>query len=391
MNMHPTEGQLRAFFDAELSEAELTRMQAHFEICPTCRQHAESLQVRAGQVQAVLSALDPTQAESAASARDARSHFVVYSSTKEKIPMFQKMFAPRFRLLWATLVVTLVLTVAISLPPVRAIANDFLGLFRVQQVSAVPFDPLKLPQNFTFDQQSITQLMAENLKYEIVGEAQSAASSEEASSLVGIPVRLPASSLVPGALNLSIQPGAKMSFKVDLERIQSILSDAGFGDIKFPKELDGATVKAELPMIVTAVYGDDTQPRAAEGRDPDVEGSWCSNCTVLVQLASPTIETPDGVDLTAIGKAYLRLTGMSDAEADSFSQTVDWATTLVIPVPNFASRETVSVDGVNGILIQQSPSYDTQYMLIWAKDGLVYALTGYGTRTKALEIANSLK
>ena len=81
--MHPTEGQLRAFFDGELSEDELARMQAHFEICPTCRQHAESLQVRAGQVQAVLSALDPTQAESAASVRDARSHFVVYSSTKE--------------------------------------------------------------------------------------------------------------------------------------------------------------------------------------------------------------------------------------------------------------------------------------------------------------------
>jgi hypothetical protein len=288
-------------------------------------------------------------------------------------------------------VVTLVLTAAISLPPVRAIANDFLGLFRVQQVSAVPFDPLNLPQNFEFNQESITQLMAENLKYEIVGKAQNAVTAEEASSLVGIPVRLPASSLVPGTLKLSIQPGAKMSFKVDLERIQAILSDAGFSDIKFPKELDGTTVKAELPMIVTAIYGNDIQSPAVAGRDPDAEGNWCSNCTVLVQLASPTVETPEGVDLTAIGKAYLRLTGMSDTEADSFSQAVDWSTTLVIPVPNFASRETVSVDGVNGILIQQSQSYDTQYMLIWAKDGLVYALTGYGTRTTALEIANSLK
>ena len=389
--MHPTEGQLRAFFDAELSEDELARMQAHFVICPTCRQHAKSLQARAGQVQGVLSALDPTQAESASSVRDARSHFLAYSSIKEKIPMFQKMFAPRFRLLWAVLVVTLVLTAAISLPPVRAIANDFLGLFRVQQVSAVPFDPLNLPQNFDFAQESITQLMAENLKYEIVGKAQNAVTAEEASSLVGIPVRLPASSLVPGTLKLSIQPGAKMSFKVDLERIQAILSDAGFSDIKFPKELDGTTVKAELPMIVTAIYGNDIQSPAVAGRDPDAEGNWCSNCTVLVQLASPTVETPEGVDLTAIGKAYLRLTGMSDTEADSFSQAVDWSTTLVIPVPNFASRETVSVDGVNGILIQQSQSYDTQYMLIWAKDGLVYALTGYGTRTTALEIANSLK
>jgi len=305
--------------------------------------------------------------------------------------MFQKLFAPRFRPLWATLVVAVILTAAIGLPPVRAFANNILGLFRVQQVSAVPFDPLNLPENFSFDQQSITQLMVENLEYEAVGKTQDAATSGEASSLAGIPVRLPASSLVTGTPRLSIEPGAKMSFKVDLPRIQSILSDAGFKDIKLPEELDGTTVKAELPMIVTAVYSDNQQSKAAVGQDPDAEGEWCSNCTVLIQLASPTVETPEGVDLAAIGKAYLRLTGMSDAEAESFSQAVDWTTTLVIPVPNFATRETVSVDGVDGIMIQQNPNYDTQYMLIWAKDGIVYALTGYGRRSMALEIANSLK
>ena len=389
--MHPTEGQLRAFNDGELSETELARLQAHFEICPSCRQHADSLQARAGQVQAVLAVLDPTAADSVASARDARSHFEVYSSTKEKIPMFKKLFAPRFRPLWATLAVVLILVVALGLPPVRAFANDLLGLFRVEQVSAVPFDPLNLPENFSFDQQSITQLMAENLEYELVGKAQEVATTAEASSLAGIPVRLPASSLVVGTPKLSIEPGVKMSFKVDLERIQSILSEAGFGDIEFPEELDGTTVKAELPMIVTTVYSNIIKSKVATDQDPDAEGGWCPNCTVLVQLASPTLETAEGVDLTAIGKAYLRLTGMSDAEADSFSQTVDWATTLVIPVPNFASRETVSVDGVEGILILQSPDSDRQYMLIWAKGGIVYALTGYGTKTKALEIANSLK
>jgi hypothetical protein len=140
-------------------------------------------------------------------------------------------------------------------------------------------------------------------------------------------------------------------------------------------------------MIVTALYGEYNKNSAAQ--DPDEGGSWCTDCTVLVQLASPTIETPPGIDLAAIGKAYLRLTGMTAAEADSFSQTVDWSTTLVIPVPSFATR--VSVDGVNGILIQQNPEYAVQYMLIWAKNGIVYALNGYGSRETALEVANSLK
>ncbi len=303
--------------------------------------------------------------------------------------MFQKLFAPRVRLVWAVLAIVAILAVSLSLPPVRAIANSFLGLFRVQQVSVISFDPLNLPDNFNVNQPGITQLFADNLTVEELGKAQDAATPAEASSLAGISVRLPTG--LTGAPQLSVQPGAKLSFKVDLPRIQGLLSDAGFKDIQLPKALDGATVKAELPMIVTAIYGDYQQTGPGTGNDPDTGGNWCSGCTVLVQLASPTIETPEGVDLAAIGKAYLRLTGMTAAEADSFSQTVDWSTTLVIPVPNFTNQGTVPVDGVNGVLIQQNPDYSTQYMLIWAKDGIVYALTGYGDRQAALDIANSLK
>ncbi len=303
--------------------------------------------------------------------------------------MFKKLFAPRVRLVWAALALITILAASLSLPPVRAFANSFLGLFRIQQVSVIPFDPLNLPSNFSADQTSITQLFANNLKIDKLGKAQDAANTGEASSLAGIPVRLPQS--LSGTPRLSIQPGTKLSFKIDLPRIQAILSDAGFKDIQLPKELNGATVNAELPMIVTAIYGDYHPGSAALGQDPDNSNSWCSDCTVLVQLASPTIETPEGVDLTAIGKAYLRLTGMTDAEAETFSQTVDWATTLVIPVPKSTTHETVSVDGVNGVFIQQSPDNTNRFMLIWVKDGIVYGLTGFGDSQTALNIANSLK
>jgi Putative zinc-finger len=390
--MHPNEGQLRTYFDGGLGEAEIARMQAHLEICPSCRRKYETLQARLGQVQAALKALDPAPKEMPVSARDARFHFEAYLSTKEKIPMFQKIFAPHSRAVWAVLAVVAVLTVALSLPPVRGLANDFLGLFRIQQVSAVPFDPLNLPQNFDINDPTITQLMTENMKIETVGQKHEGVTADEASTLAGIPVRLPASPDLAGITpKLDVQPGTRLSFKVDLARIQAVLSDAGYSDLKLPKELDGSTVKAELPMIVTAVYEVNGPSGAASGNDPDMGGEWCNACTVLVQLASPTVETPDGVDLAAIGRAYLRMTGMSAADAESFSQTVDWTTTLVIPVPSFATHETVSVDGVNGILILQNPDNFTKYLLIWAKNGIVYGLNGYGDRQAALDIANSLK
>ena len=50
------------------------------------------------------------------------------------------------------------------------------------------------------------------------------------------------------------------------------------------------------------------------------------------------------------------------------------------------------MDGVDGTLIQQRlNSHAPQYILIWMKDGILYALTGSGSSATALEIAGSLK
>ena len=72
---------------------------------------------------------------------------------------------------------------------------------------------------------------------------------------------------------------------------------------------------------------------------------------------------------------------------------MDWTTTLVIPIPRYGTRyQDVLVDGVNGTLIQHDAAdYTAQYLLVWVKDGMLYALTGPGTTNEALEIGNSLK
>ena len=123
--------------------------------------------------------------------------------------MLKKYFTPRMRLAWAVLALVIILAASFSLSPIRAFANNVLGLFRVQQVSVIPFDPLNLPSNFSADQPGITQLFADNLKIETLGKEQDAATLAEASSLAGIPVRLPES--FSGSPRLSIQPGTKLS------------------------------------------------------------------------------------------------------------------------------------------------------------------------------------
>jgi hypothetical protein len=88
----------------------------------------------------------------------------------------------------------------------------------------------------------------------------------------------------------------------------------------------------------------------------------------------------------------LEFTGMTSDQAAAFTQTVDWTSTLVVPIPkNAATYKQVSVDGVTGNLIQRPSDDAPQFVLLWVKDGIVYSIGGLGTNSQqAIDMANSL-
>ena len=51
------------------------------------------------------------------------------------------------------------------------------------------------------------------------------------------------------------------------------------------------------------------------------------------------------------------------------------------------SYETVQVKGAQGTLLNLAGRQGASYALIWAKDGMVYSLTGYGNSGDACEAA----
>ena len=78
-----------------------------------------------------------------------------------------------------------------------------------------------------------------------------------------------------------------------------------------------------------------------------------------------------------------------------FSERVDWTTTLVVPVPSYASLSytDVKVDGVVGTLVRSPRGSKNrhEYLLTWVKSDIVYALHGVGTVSDAVRIAESLQ
>jgi hypothetical protein len=405
---HLNEGQIRAFQDGELEQAALQHTADHLATCRRCREKAAIIQSRAGTVSQRLSGLTPEgdyrslQEPNYMTSGQARARFTAHLAereTKEKVFMWNKFKTRIPRSAWVTLAVVVILATALAFPPVRAIANSFLGLFRVEQVRVVPINPAEVADQLGSSSQ-LEQMLTQNIEVETTGEARQMVNKNEAGNLAGMKVKLP--SALDGQPVFYVQPGGKASFTVDLALVQSVLGDIGRADIELPKTLDGAMVDLVIPSAVMAGYGDcDFDPDGVvRDYDPDSRldsqvpsGDVApieSNCITLLQVPSPTISAPPGLDIARIGEAYLQLLGMDAAEATSFARNVDWTTTMVVPIPRYGVEyEDVQVNGVTGTLMVHQRL--EMYVLMWVKDGIVYALTGPGNGAQAVKIANSLQ
>jgi hypothetical protein len=388
--MHLSEGEIRAYLDQELNPVQHENIEDHLETCAACLEMVETLRVRSQRVEEDLSVLDYYSAEPPFSVDKARDHLTerISDSERKEVNMWDNFKSLLPRPAWITLAVIALLVVSLAFAPARAIANTFLGLFRVEQVRVVEFSAQDLPRQLGSSSQ-FEYVMSNDVHIQERGEPQEVSSPEEASALAGIPIRLPTQ--IEGQETLEVLPGGDVTFNIDLEQIRTVLRDIGRADIKLPDSLDGATVFVDIQAGVQAKYGE-----CEFDLEEDLENHQTLrglDCTTFLQIPSPTVSAPPGLDIVQIGEAFLQVTGMSPEEAADFARSVDWTTTLIIPVPRYGSEhEEVQVDGVIGTLIQQyGYKMDDSYLLIWVKDGILHALSGPGDSTAALEIASSLK
>ncbi len=388
--MHLSEGEIRAYLDQELNPVQHKNIEDHLETCAACQEMVETTRVRSQQVGEDLSILDNNSAEPPLSAEKARARLTerISDSEQKEGNMWDNFKSLLPRPAWITLAVIALLVVSLVFAPARAIANTFLGLFRVEQVRVVELSVENMPGQLGSSSQ-FEYIMSNDVHIQERGKPQVVSSPEEASALAGIPVRLP--TRIEGQETLEVLPGGDVTFNVDLEQIRTVLRDIDRADIELPDSLDGATVFVNIQAGVQAKYGE-----CEFDLEEDLESHQPPrglDCTTFLQIPSPTVSAPPGLDIVQIGEAFLQVTGMSPEEAADFARSVDWTTTLVIPVPRYGSEhEEVQVDGVTGTLIQQyGYKMDDEYLLIWVKDGILYALSGPGDSTAALEIASSLK
>jgi hypothetical protein len=388
MKKHLNDGQLRAALDGELSAEEL----GHLQTCSSCQTRQKTVQVQSQQTADKLAFLSAATKDPALPPAGAWHRFNEQKLTQKEIPMFKKLFTSP--LLRFGLPALLILTMIVAFPSTRALASELLNLFRVQQVQVVPVDFTGLEQ-LTGDGalgNQFTELISDSVDMQQEpGEPVQAASADEASQLAGFTVRIP-SGMTPSQINVT--GGAAFSMTLDRTKAQALLDEAGRSDLVLLASVDGAEISVDIPTSVSVAFG--TCPKPGSGKSGNHEQSITErrypDCVILAQIPSPSVNAPADLDIEALARIGLEFTGMSPEEAAELTNTVNWTSTLLVPIPrNAAFHEQVSVDGVTGTLIQRPSDDSPQFALLWVKDGIIYAISGLGTNSQqAIEMANSL-
>lgn len=274
---------------------------------------------------------------------------------------------------------------AFTLPSVRAAAQSMLDLFRVRNFAAVPFDATRLqalqqrvneakenPALIVFDR---TEVVREP------GPPREFVTAQAAEAAAGIPVRTP--SFLPRGLALtksSVQDEGIAKLTLDGGKVERLLSDLDVHDVNVPHQFDGQTITVRMPTAVNLHYTSASR---------DVE---------LMQAESPEVSLPPGANLSEVGEIALRVLGLSPGEARRIAGSIDWRTTMLVPLPMDATTyHEVTVHGAKALLItstgkgrMEGQRGRDRNLLVWSEGGRVYALAGNLSDQEFVEMAESV-
>jgi hypothetical protein len=262
-----------------------------------------------------------------------------------------------------------------SLAPARALAQQFLSIFRVNKFVAVEVDPSAAQI------ESLSAVLGDKLaQYEpqtLADEPEvSVDSIEAARAQAGFQARMPSYLPGDGDVTFSVKGRTELAATVDREGVALVLQTAGMDDSALPADWAGGEVRALAPAMVNI---------ARQNAD-----------TMLVQVfqvPGARVEYPTGLEPQVLGEAGLRLLGLPAREARSIAEKVDWTSTLLLPVPSaLASFRETRIAGEEAIALTfaQDEEYGVLRAIVWQKDDVLYCVLGIYSDETLARVAESM-
>jgi anti-sigma factor RsiW len=390
----PTDSTLRAYLDAELNPLEISELKDHLQSCSACQTRSRALSASALRVASQLASLDAPPSAAETNSQIALARFKAnLPAPEQRVPFFARLFSGRVRFAWAASLAAAVLLISLMFPATRSFAQRLLATLRVERVQTVSLD--FGPLNNGASRQpldALAKLLSENAVVTTNEKEFSADSLDAAAQTAGFPVRLLSTRTDAPAFEVS---GAHAFHLIlDRSRLQDVLDQAGRSDLLLPATLDGSTVSVQVPRAVAVKYGACKKEEEQNQNQPAPSSAPANPCLVLIQAPSPVVNVPSDLNIQQLAEIGLQLGGWSPVKAREFCQSVDWKSTLVLPIPRTVqSYETVNINGVRGTLMHfpNSSNERPSFALIWIDGGIIYSLIGKGDSTSAVQLASSLQ
>ncbi|HEX2517057.1 MAG TPA: zf-HC2 domain-containing protein [Chloroflexota bacterium] len=441
------EGMLRSYLDGELPAAWREQVQAHVPGCAACTSRLSHLRLDGSLVQGRLNLLQPEAVSASASpaappfalpprpalatvlarARQGQGWRARASAWwRDNAPVAPAGGWPRPAPIAAGLVAGAVLAfgVATTQPAVQSFAQGVLQQFRVQRVQPVTIDlaSLQAAQAARLPVSDATMdafLRAGSYSGPREPKVRPVPDAAEAGKATGLTVKglskLPAQ--VKGGPSFFVSGPISFSYTFDSQKLAQVAQEAGVTDPALLSQLqalnqpglNGVTIKGDVPAAVAVVYGNPfpqgtpasgtagtsreaardaaraAARQAGAGQVPATSPAAAPS-VALIQLKSPTVQIPSGVDVLALRKQAIEAGVRAGVIPQSLAAQLLAITDLnTLPVPVVQGQSSqVTVDGAQGTLISSKEGHAA---LIWFKDGVLYAALSSGVSAAELQQA----
>ena len=281
----------------------------------------------------------------------------------------------------AVIIACLALAGGFCVPSVRVATAAFLDMFRVVQFAAVPVDAssLRRLRNSGLD---FKQMLAEQVQVAQPPQSPTSyATVAEAAAAAGFHVYVPSWMPVGWSTetpSVEVLGASTARVTANTARLAQVLAALGLDDVSIPQGLEGRSANIRTSPAVTLRWQHEAQRLQ------------------LLQSPSPQVDFPSGTDLPALAEIGLRIFGLPREDAYRLAQSIDWRTTLLVPIPaNAVSFRQVSVRGGSGLLLElanvEARPRRAGALLLWSDGSRVFSLQGTLGPQQLLEMAQTLQ
>ena len=370
------DGRLRAWLDGELLPSDRRTVDEHLATCRSCTARADEMRVAGLQVsEALATAGAPVipLSERAWARTQQRIETPGGVPFGWRLEMISRQMGARWRMAGAGAMAALLLVAVMTVAPLRTAASQFLDIFRVQKFAVIQVDPAQLEKLDSYAELLITKPEMSDPTHTVVGN------TAEASAAAGFrvlePQRLPAN-MGPRS-KFTVQGPVTGRAQVNIAAARQLFAAANLSTRGLPDKVDTAAITASAPPMAVQEFGSG------------------SRVVAVFQGGSPEVNVPEGVDLQQVSETGLRLLGLSQTEAARLSRDIDFATTLLIPVPlDMASVRPVTVRGEQGYILREAgdrSKSNRATVLVWHEGDQLFAVVGTIPEEQLVETAESLK